>query len=114
VDQKDLNSPIKLLNWSPPFQGPFSNDIGTEDGGKQLRTFHAAIQRLDQLINAQENMWEYRMEEGDCVIFDNRRVLHARRAFEADKGERWLKGAYLDRDVYASKLHVLEQEFERR
>jgi alpha-ketoglutarate-dependent taurine dioxygenase len=54
-------------------------------------------------------MFEYRMEEGDCVIFDNRRVLHARRAFEADKGERWLKGAYLDRDVYASKLSVLEE-----
>jgi alpha-ketoglutarate-dependent taurine dioxygenase len=111
VDQTDLSSPIKLLNWSPPFQGPFAHDIGTEDGGKKLRTFHAATQRFDQLTNALENMFEYRMEEGDCVIFDNRRVLHARRAFEADKGERWLKGAYLDRDVYASKLQVLEREF---
>jgi alpha-ketoglutarate-dependent taurine dioxygenase len=109
VDQTDLASPIKLLNWSPPFQGPFAHDIGSDDGGRKLSVFHAATQRFNQLANAPENMFEYRMEEGDCVIFDNRRVLHARRAFEADKGERWLKGAYLDRDVYASKLSVLEE-----
>jgi len=113
VNPSDLNSPIKLINWSPPFQGPFANDIGTNDDGKKLRTFHAATQRFDQLVNAKENMIEYRMEEGDCVIFDNRRVLHARRAFEAEKGERWLKGAYIDRDVYASKLRVLEDIYGR-
>lgn len=109
TDQSDLASPIKLLNWSPPFQGPFAHDIGSHEGGKKLRAFHAAAQRLDALVNAPENMFEYRLEEGDCVIFDNRRVLHARRSFEANKGERWLKGAYLDRDVYASKLNILEE-----
>jgi gamma-butyrobetaine dioxygenase len=109
VDPRDSTSPIKLINWSPPFQGPFAHDIGEKDGGRALRAYHAAAQKFDQLTNDPANMFEYRMEEGDCVIFDNRRVLHARRAFEADKGERWLKGAYMDRDVYASKLAVLEE-----
>jgi alpha-ketoglutarate-dependent taurine dioxygenase len=111
VDQSDLSSPIKLLNYSPPFQGPYAHDIGTEDGGKKFRLFHEAMHRFDQLVNAPENMFEYRLEEGECVIFDNRRVLHARRAFEADKGERWLKGAYADRDVYFSKLNVLSDVY---
>ena len=111
TDPTDSSSPIKLINYSPPFQGPFAHDIGSEQGGIQLRTFHAAMQRFDQLVNDPANMWEYRMDEGDCVIFDNRRVLHARRAFEMDKGERWLKGAYMDRDVYASKLKVLEEVY---
>jgi gamma-butyrobetaine dioxygenase len=111
VDPNDTNSAIKLINWSPPFQGPFAQDIGSQDGGKPLRAYHAAAQRFNELVNDPENMFEYRMNEGECVIFDNRRVLHARRAFEADKGERWLKGVYLDRDVYASKLAVLEQRF---
>lgn len=108
LDQNDINSPIKLLNYSPPFQGPYAHDIGTANGGENFRTFHKAMQRFDELVNAPENMFEYRMNEGECVIFDNRRVLHARRAFEADKGERWLKGTYADRDVYFSKLRVLE------
>jgi gamma-butyrobetaine dioxygenase len=37
-------------------------------------------------------------------------VLHARRAFDATKGERWLKGAYVDDDVFFSKLRVLEEK----
>ncbi len=57
-------------------------------------------------------MYEYRLNEGECVIFDNRRVLHARKAFDATKGERWLKGAYIDDDVFSSKLRVLEEKFE--
>jgi gamma-butyrobetaine dioxygenase len=107
IDPRDPSSPIKLINWSPPFQGPFAHDIGTKDGGKALRLYHAAAQKFDKLTNDPANMFEYRMNEGDCVIFDNRRVLHARRAFETEKGERWLKGAYMDRDVFASKLAVL-------
>ena len=106
-NQDDATSPIKLVNWSPPFQGPFAHDIGTREGGKELRRYHAAAQMMDSIIGAPENLFELRMEEGVCVIFDNRRVLHARRAFDASKGERWLKGAYMDRDVYASKLAVL-------
>ena len=111
LDQSDLISPIKLLNYSPPFQGPYAHDIGTANGGEKFRAFHKAMQRFDELVNAPDNMFEYRMNEGECVIFDNRRVLHARRAFEADKGERWLKGTYADRDVYFSKLRVLEAVF---
>ena len=112
-NQDDASSPIKLVNWSPPFQGPFAHDVGTAQGGKALRTYHAAAQMLDSIISAPENLFELRMEEGVCVIFDNRRVLHARRAFDASKGERWLKGAYMDRDVYASKLTVLSQMFKK-
>jgi alpha-ketoglutarate-dependent taurine dioxygenase len=108
-DQDDPSSPIRLVNWSPPFQGPFAHDIGTKDGGKALRAYHAAAQMFDRIVSAPENLFELRMEEGVCVIFDNRRVLHARRAFDAEKGERWLKGAYMDRDVFASKLAVLGQ-----
>ena len=110
-NQDDPSSPIRWLNWSPPFQGPFSDDIGTADNGKALRAYHAAAQRFNELVNAPENVYELRMEEGMCVIFDNRRTLHARRAFDPTKGERWLKGSYMDRDVFASKLAVLNDVY---
>jgi alpha-ketoglutarate-dependent taurine dioxygenase len=48
---------------------------------------------------------------GDCLIFDNTRVLHARTAFaapsEGETGERHLQGCYADLDGLLSTLAVL-------
>lgn len=105
------NLAIKRVNWSPPFQGPFEARIGSNHQ-TSLRSFVAASHAYEKLLSAEENLYEYRLNEGECVIFDNRRVLHARRAFDATKGERWLKGAYVDDDVFFSKLRVLEEKYE--
>ncbi|USP77246.1 hypothetical protein yc1106_04520 [Curvularia clavata] len=102
---------IRRINWSPPFQGPVQAPSGTSTT-PSLREYIAASHAYEKLLSAQENMYEYRLNEGECVIFDNRRVLHARRAFDASKGERWLKGAYVDNDVFFSKLRVLQEKFE--
>ncbi|KAF2791832.1 Clavaminate synthase-like protein [Melanomma pulvis-pyrius CBS 109.77] len=104
------NLAIRHVNWSPPFQGPFEARIGGENQ-TALRNYISASHAFDKLLGSEENLYEYRMNEGECVIFDNRRVLHARRAFDATKGERWLKGAYVDDDVFFSKLRVLEEKF---
>lgn len=104
------NLAIKRVNWSPPFQGPFEARIGSNNQ-TSLRAFVAASHAYEKLLSSEENLFEYRLNEGECVIFDNRRVLHARKAFDATKGERWLKGAYVDDDVFFSKLRVLEERF---
>ncbi|KAF2270510.1 Clavaminate synthase-like protein [Lojkania enalia] len=104
------NLAINRINWSPPFQGPFEARIGGENQ-TALGNYLAAAHAFEKLLSAEENLYEYRLEEGECVIFDNRRVLHARRAFDASKGERWLKGAYVDDDVFFSKLRVLEERY---
>ncbi|KAF2400324.1 Clavaminate synthase-like protein [Trichodelitschia bisporula] len=110
LDPSDPTSDLALLNWSPPFQGPFV--AGIDGTGVGLRTYLAAAKRFDELVNKPENVFELRMEEGQCVLFDNRRVLHARRAFDVQAGERWLKGTYLDRDVWASRFEVLRGVYE--
>src|SRR5207244_3930960 len=46
---------------------------------------------------------------GDCLIFDNTRLLHARTAF-AESGERHLQGCYADLDGLSSTLEVLRRE----
>jgi alpha-ketoglutarate-dependent taurine dioxygenase len=46
---------------------------------------------------------------GDCLIFDNTRVLHARTAFSV-AGGRHLQGCYADLDGLASTLAVLRRE----
>jgi gamma-butyrobetaine dioxygenase len=102
---------IHRVNWSPPFQAPFEAHIGSNNS-TSLRSFIAASHAYEKLLSSEENLHEYRLNEGECVIFDNRRILHARKAFDATKGERWLKGAYVDDDVFFSRLRVLQEKFE--
>jgi len=51
-----------------------------------------------------------RLEAGQVWVFDNRRVLHARDAFDPASGERHFQGCYLDRDELLSRLFVLERQ----
>jgi len=44
-----------------------------------------------------------------CVVFDNRRVLHGRTEFEPN-GHRHLRGCYVDRTEFQSRLRVLARE----
>ncbi|OCK82092.1 Clavaminate synthase-like protein [Lepidopterella palustris CBS 459.81] len=107
------NLAIRRVNWSPPFQAPFEARIGGENQSA-LANYRAAAHAFEKALSAEESVFEYRLEEGECVVFDNRRVLHARRAFDAEKGERWLKGAYVDDDVFFSRLRVLQERFEAK
>lgn len=107
------NLALRRVNWSPPFQAPFEARIGGAYSDA-LANYRAAAAAFEALVSAQENVFEYRLEEGECVVLDNRRVLHARRAFDASQGERWLKGAYVDDDVFFSRLRVLQERFEGR
>ncbi|EMC93396.1 hypothetical protein BAUCODRAFT_141887 [Baudoinia panamericana UAMH 10762] len=122
----DIANWLQAIAWAPPFQAPFSykqllsNLSSTELGGQpsllqrfnmHVERWHKAASTFNTLIQKHEGIYERMMKPGECVIFDNRRVLHARRAFEVgDAGkERWLKGAYLDWDPYMSKLKVLQR-----
>ena len=102
------NREIRSINWSPPFQGPF---ILERKGASYFRSYARALKEFAARIEAPENIYEYRLKEGECVIFNNQRVLHARTAFDISSGERWLKGAYLDGDVWRSRHRVLERKF---
>lgn len=107
------DAPVARTNWSPPFQAPFPAHFGVGVGAARLREYRRAAQLFARQIEDPKNMFEYRLSAGECVVFDNRRVLHARREFDATKGERWLKGAYLDEDVFRSRLRVLGERFGR-
>jgi gamma-butyrobetaine dioxygenase len=118
----DFSMPNTAVNWSPPFQGLPRSAI-RKRGQSETKWFRS----LDLFQKALERQkeWEFTLEEGDLVLFDNRRVLHARRAFrdltEAEREERgvelvegessrWLKGCYLDGEVVWDKLAVLHRQ----
>ena len=51
-----------------------------------------------------------RYEACDLLAFDNRRVLHGRRAYIADEGQRFIEGIYADRDDLHSKIRILRRK----
>ena len=57
---------------------------------------------LEKEFERKGAVYQTRMNEGTCVIFDNWRILHARRAFSG--GERWLRGAYIDNDTFEQQV----------
>jgi alpha-ketoglutarate-dependent taurine dioxygenase len=75
---------------------------------------------FSELLNDPKNTYKYTLREGGAVLFDNRRVLHARTAFyEKEGGEveegganRWLKGCYLEADAILDRGRILRTKLE--
>ena len=68
--------------------------------------FYAAYRRFAEIVKRPELMVTFRLGPGDCVVFDNTRLLHARTGF-ADTGDRHLQGCYADLDAIASQRKVM-------
>ncbi|MGM8932540.1 TauD/TfdA family dioxygenase [Salinicola halophyticus] len=71
---------------------------------------YAALMTLQKLLRVPEFALRFSYAPGDLVIFDNRRLLHARDAFDVSQGgNRWLQGCYLERDEARSRLRMLKR-----
>ncbi|WP_419864483.1 TauD/TfdA family dioxygenase [Candidatus Poriferisodalis sp.] len=133
VAESDAFEALTMLEWvffnrSPDhdhrWQGPV---IDTGDGRipYTYRAFHpvrafpampaaevnrayAAMRLLSETAVSDRFQMRYPFRPGDIVVFDNRRVLHGRDAFEPRPGtRRRLIGTYMDTDEFYSRLRVL-------
>ncbi|GAA1959960.1 2-trimethylaminoethylphosphonate dioxygenase [Catenulispora subtropica] len=75
---------------------------------ERINDFYAAYRRFAGLLYSTEAQLSFRLEPGDCLVFDNTRVLHARTGFRAN-GRRHLQGCYADLDGAYSKLKALRR-----
>jgi gamma-butyrobetaine dioxygenase len=75
----------------------------------EVTAFYTAYRRWAGLLAQPERQLNLRLAPGDCLIFDNTRILHARTAFSVT-GRRHLQGCYADLDGLASTLAVLRRE----
>lgn len=105
---------VTAVSYSPPFQAPLPRDTPPE--------FYDALGRFARLVEAPAAVYSHQLREGEAVVFDNRRMLHARTAFQGKKlGEReasgepnrWLKGCYFEGDVMASHGRMLRERLAR-
>lgn len=73
----------------------------------KAKEFYDAYRTFAEMIYAPEAELTFRLNDGDCLIFDNTRLLHSRTAFAA-VGGRHLQGTYADLDGMLSTLTSLE------
>ena len=73
----------------------------------KMRSFYKAYRHWSEVIERDELKIQFRLSEGDLMLFDNTRVMHARTKF-SKTGKRHLQGAYTDLDGLYSLLNTLE------
>eukprot|EP00439_Symbiodinium_sp_Y106_P083500 s211_g23.t1 len=60
--------------------------------------FYKARRRFSEMMHEPRFAVSMQFQPGDILVFDNRRVLHARSHILPTDGERWVQGCYIDRD----------------
>lgn len=76
---------------------------------KLLDTYYPALCRFLRMVRLDRFMNRFRLNAGECIVFDNHRIVHGREAFVAESGERHLRGCYIDRGELRSTLRVLSR-----
>lgn len=101
LDEKKQVIEVRLANF---LRGPI--DVPAH----QTIALYKAYSCFIRLTREERFQFFHRLNSGDLIVFDNRRVLHARNAFDLKTGSRHLQGCYVDRDELLSRIRVLERD----
>ena len=126
-----LNTPVKFVNrdytantirvmHKPIFTLDHNNDfndirfsvayMGIMDCSPEVMdSFYEAYRKLLSLLHDPMFEINFRLEAGDIFSFNNRRVLHGRKEYDANSGNRHLQGYYIDRDEIVGRLNYLNR-----
>ena len=76
-------------------------------GRADAASFYSAYRAFVDMLDRDEHAVEIALRPGDLVAFDNRRVLHGRRAFRSTE-RRHLQGCYIDIDAIRSTARLAQ------
>ncbi len=75
-----------------------------------LDRYYPAFVKFLKMMQQERFLLRFRSEAGNCVIFDNHRIVHGREGYVAESGKRHLRGCYTDRGALRSSYRVLAQQ----
>lgn len=75
-----------------------------------LDDYYPALRRFGRLLRDSKYLVRYRLKAGECVVFDNHRVVHGRDAYVTESGARYLRGTYVDRGEVLSTYRAAVSE----
>ncbi len=76
----------------------------------QLDAYYPAFCRFGRMLQDDKYVMRFRLGAGECIVFDNHRIVHGRAAYSATSGERYLRGCYADRGEMRSTYRALVGE----
>ncbi|CBY13864.1 unnamed protein product [Oikopleura dioica] len=97
----DNKGQISRVNWAPAFEGKSRRSSMTNEYIQAYRRFMKQVDESDTKIVK-------RLNEGECIVFNNRRMLHGRTGFKLNGGVRFMEVAYTNICEFRSKAQVLE------
>jgi gamma-butyrobetaine dioxygenase len=77
---------------------------------KLLDDYYPAFCRFGRMLQEEKYMMRFLMKGGECMVFDNHRIVHGRAAYTATSGDRYLRGCYVDRSEMRSTYRALVSE----
>ena len=75
-----------------------------------LDDYYPAFCRFGKMLQDDKYMMRFLMKAGECMVFDNHRIVHGRLAYSATSGERFLRGTYTDRSEMRSTYRALTSQ----
>ena len=75
-----------------------------------LDSYYPAFCRFGRMLQSDKYLMRFRLAAGECIVFDNHRIVHGRAAYSATSGERHLRGCYADRGEMRSTYRALTTE----
>lgn len=77
---------------------------------RELDQFYPAFCRFGRKLTEERYLMRFRIRAGECIVFDNHRIVHGRDAYSATSGDRYLRGCYGDRGELRSAYRILAGE----
>lgn len=77
---------------------------------RDLDQFYPAFCRFGRMLARDKYLMRFNIRAGECIVFDNHRVVHGRDAYSATSGDRYLRGCYADRGELRSAYRILAGE----
>jgi gamma-butyrobetaine dioxygenase len=84
------------------------NESAADQAAREMHEFYLAYRAFAAILLRPELTLRFNLAPGDCVVFDNTRILHSRTGFSAS-GHRHLQGCYADIDGAESTVAVLSR-----
>ena len=71
-----------------------------------LDIYYPAFIKFIRMMQDDRFVMKFRSEAGNCIVFDNHRIVHGREGYVAESGRRHLRGCYTDRAAMRSTFRI--------
>ncbi len=75
-----------------------------------LDSYYPAFVRFGRMLRDPKYVMRFTLRAGECITFDNHRIVHGREAYSASSGARYLRGTYTDRGELRGRYRALVSE----